>query len=162
MTALDSVLMNRPDAGQTAPEFAMTADDGSVVSTRSLTGTRHVLMFYPEDDTAGCTTQACALRDGWAAVEATGVPVFGVSPDSRDSHIAFRAKYALPYRLLTDDDHRAADAFGVWIEKESGGRAYFGNERTTFVIGEDGRIEHVLPGVKADAHAAQLIEVLGS
>lgn len=140
----------------------MTGDDGSIVSTRSLAGTRYVLMFYPEDDTTGCTKQACALRDRWADVQATGVPVFGVSPDGRDSHVAFRAKYALPYRLLTDDEHRAADAFGVWIQKEFGGRTYFGNERTTFVIGEDGRVEHVLPRVKADGHAEQLLAVLGS
>ncbi len=154
--------MTRPDAGEAAPEFAMTADDGSIVSTQSLAGTRHVLMFYPEDDSPGCTKQACAMRDSWADVEATGVPVFGVSPDSRDSHFAFRQKYELPYPLLTDEDHRAAEAFGVWVEKESHGRTYFGNERTTFVIGDDGRVEHVLPRVKADEHAARLLEVLGS
>ncbi len=138
----------------------MTADDGSTVSSASLAGTRHVLHFYPEDDTPGCTRQACGLRDRWTDIVATGVEVFGVSPDSAERHVAFREKYALPYRLLADDGHRAADDYGVWVEKEAGGRRYQGNERTTFVVGPDGRVEHVLARVKPDAHAQQLLDVL--
>lgn len=154
--------MTRPTAGADAPQFEMTADDGSTVSSASLAGTRHVLYFYPEDDTAGCTTQACGLRDRWDELLSTGIAVFGVSPDSVESHVAFREKYALPYRLLSDDGHRAADDYGVWVEKEFGGRRYQGNERTTFVVGPDGRIEHVLPRVKPAAHAQQLLDVLAS
>ena len=154
--------MSRAQAGDPAPTFTMSADDGVVVSTESLAGSRYVLFFYPKDDTPGCTAQACALRDGWEGVAETGAQVFGVSPDSVKSHARFREKYALPYRLLSDEGHRVAEAFGVWIEKTFAGRTYFGNERTTFVIGPDGRIEHVLPQVKPAAHLEQLLEALGA
>jgi thioredoxin-dependent peroxiredoxin len=154
--------MTRLAAGDPAPPFRMTADDGNVVSNETLAGARYVLYFYPKDDTPGCTAQACGLRDSWSRVAETGVEVFGVSPDSVKSHVRFREKYALPYRLLSDEGHRAADAFGVWIEKHRAGRTYFGNERTTFVIGPDGRIDHVMPQVKPDAHAEQLLEALAA
>jgi len=152
--------MTRLAAGDPVPAFQMNADDGSVVSNESLAGTRYVLYFYPKDDTPGCTKQACGLRDSWGAVSATGVKVFGVSPDSVKRHVKFREKYALPYRLLADEGHRVAEAFGVWIEKSFAGRTYFGNERTTFVIGPDGRIKAVLPQVKPDEHVGQLLEAL--
>jgi peroxiredoxin Q/BCP len=154
--------MTRLAAGDPVPSFEMTADDGSVVSSDSLAGSRYVLYFYPKDDTPGCTKQACGLRDSWSAVAETGVEVFGVSPDSVKSHVKFREKYALPYRLLSDDGHRVAEAFGVWIEKHFAGRTYFGNERTTFVIGPDRRVEAVLPQVKPDAHVEQLLGVLAA
>jgi thioredoxin-dependent peroxiredoxin len=154
--------MTRLAAGDPVPAFQMTADDGSVVSNDSLGGSRHVLYFYPKDDTPGCTKQACGLRDSWGAVAATGVEVFGVSPDSVKRHVKFREKYALPYRLLSDEGHRVAEAFGVWIEKTFAGRTYFGNERTTFIVGPDGRIERVLPQVKPEEHVTQLLEALGA
>ena len=154
--------MTRLNAGDPAPRFELAADDGTTVSTDSLAGSRYVLYFYPKDDTPGCTTQACGLRDSWSRVADTGVEVFGVSPDSVKSHVKFRAKFDLPYRLLADDGHRLADAFGVWILKKAMGREYFGNERTTFVIGPDGRIESVLPQVKPDAHVEQLLEALAA
>jgi peroxiredoxin Q/BCP len=154
--------MARLDTGDAAPPFSMMADDGSVVSTESLAGSRYVLYFYPKDDTPGCTAQACGLRDSWARVAETGVQVFGVSPDSTRSHVKFREKYGLPYRLLSDTGHTVAEAFGVWIEKHRAGRTYFGNERTTFVIGPDGRIEHVLPQVKPAAHVDELLEALAA
>ena len=152
--------MHRLQAGDPAPPFEMPADDGSVVSGDALRGSRYVLYFYPRDDTPGCTAQACGLRDSWGRVAATGIEVFGVSPDSVKSHVKFREKFALPYRLLSDDGHRVADAFGVWVEKSFAGRSYMGVERTTFVIGPDGRVEHVLPQVKPAAHTDQLLEVL--
>jgi len=133
-----------------------------MVSSQALVGSRYVLYFYPEDDTPGCTRQACGLRDSWSRVTGTGVEIFGVSPDSVKSHVKFREKFALPYRLLSDEGHQVAEAFGVWIEKSFAGRTYFGNERTTFVIGADGRIEHVLPQVKPDAHVDQLIKALAA
>ena len=154
--------MTRLNAGDPAPRFELAADDGTTESTDSLAGSRYVLYFYPKDDTPGCTTQACDLRDSWSRVAHTGVEVFGVSPDSVKSHVKFRAKFDLPYRLLADDGHRLADAFGVWILKKATGREYFGNERTTFVIGPDGRIESVLPQVKPDAHVEQLLEALAA
>jgi len=154
--------VSRLSEGDRVPPFEMTADDGSKVSSDSLAGTRYVLYFYPKDDTPGCTTQACEIRDGWARVTRTGVTLFGVSPDSVRSHVKFREKYALPYRLLSDEGHRVAEAFGVWIEKTARGRTWFGNERSTFVIGPDGRIEHVLAQVKPAEHLDQLMETLAA
>ena len=152
--------MTRLEVGAPVPPFELPADDGSVVSSEGLRGSRYVLYFYPKDDTPGCTAQACGLRDSWDAVEATGIEVFGVSPDSVRSHVKFRAKHGLPYRLLSDDGHRLAEALGVWVEKSFAGKTYMGVERTTFVIGADGRIEHVLPQVKPAAHVEQLLTVL--
>ena len=154
--------MSRLDAGDPAPTFELEADDGSTVSSAELTGTRYALYFYPKDDTPGCTAQACGLRDNWSRVSETGVPVFGVSPDSVKSHAKFRDKYTLPYRLLADEGHRLAEAYGVWIEKKFAGRTYFGNERTTFIVGPDGRIERVLPQVKPNEHVDQLLEALAA
>jgi peroxiredoxin Q/BCP len=149
-----------PQPGGRAPDFRLPADDGSEVSLDSLSGRRFVLYFYPEDDTPGCTTEACGLRDEFAAFRNLGVEVFGVSPDSVASHVRFRDKFALPFRLLADVGHHVADAFGVWVEKQSYGRTYMGIERTTFVIGPDGRVEHVFPRVKAAEHAGQLLAAL--
>ncbi len=154
--------MSRLTAGDAAPPFELAADDGELVSSAALAGSRYVLYFYPKDDTPGCTAQACGLRDSWSRVAETGVEVFGVSKDSVRSHAKFRAKYALPYRLLADTEHALAEAYGVWIEKSFGGRTYMGNERTTFVIGADGRIEAVLPQVKPNEHVDQLLEALAA
>lgn len=154
--------MSRPEPGDTVPPFEMTADDGSLVSSESLAGKRYVIYFYPEDDTAGCTRQACSMRDNFGRVTATGVEVFGVSPDSVASHVKFRDKYDLPFRLLSDQGHRVADAFGTWIEKSFAGKTYMGVERTSFIVGPDGRIEHVLPKVKAGEHVELLMERLAA
>jgi thioredoxin-dependent peroxiredoxin len=154
--------MSRLSAGDPAPAFEMTADDGSVVSSAELAGSRYALYFYPKDDTPGCTAQACGLRDSWSRVSAIGVLVFGVSPDSMKSHARFRAKYDLPYRLLADEEHRLAEAYGVWVQKKFMGKEYMGNERTTFVIGPDGRVEHVLPQVKPDEHVDRLLEAIAA
>jgi thioredoxin-dependent peroxiredoxin len=149
-----------PQPGEQAPDFAMKADDGSVVTSESLAGRRYVLYFYPKDDTTGCTAQACSLRDNWEVAEALDAEIFGVSPDSVASHVRFREKYGLRHRLLSDAGHAVADAYGTWVEKTYRGRTYHGVERTSFVIGADGRIEHVLPRVKPMEHLGQLVEVL--
>jgi thioredoxin-dependent peroxiredoxin len=154
--------MTRLTAGEPAPRFEMAADDGRIVSSDSLAGQRYVLYFYPKDDTPGCTKQACGLRDSWSRVAETGVPIFGVSPDSVKSHAKFRDKYALPYRLLSDTGHAVAEAFGVWVQKKFAGREYMGVERSTFVVGPDGVIESVLPQVKPDEHVDQLLEALAA
>jgi peroxiredoxin Q/BCP len=154
--------MARLEAGDEVPTFEMTADDGTLVSSAGLTGTRYVLYFYPKDDTPGCTTQACGLRDNWSRVTATGITLFGVSPDSVRRHVKFREKYALPYPLLSDAGHQVAEAFGVWIEKQFAGRSYMGVERSTFVIGSNGRIEHVLAAVRPAEHVDQLVDVLAA
>lgn len=154
--------MTHPEVGDPVPPFAMHADDGSLVSSQGLLGTRYVLYFYPADDTPGCTRQACSMRDNFERVTATGVEVFGVSPDSVKSHVRFRAKYDLPFRLLADEGHRVAEAFGTWIEKSFAGKDYMGVERSSFIIGPDGRVEHVLPKVKAGEHVDLLMERLAA
>jgi thioredoxin-dependent peroxiredoxin len=152
----------KPLPGDDAPDFSMTADDGATVSRQSLLGERYILYFYPKDDTPGCTAQACSLRDNFGRVIGTGVEVFGVSPDSVKSHVKFRAKYDLPYRLLADDGHAVADAYGVWVEKKYAGRTYNGVERSSFIIGPDGKVEHVLERVKPMEHVALLLEALAA
>ncbi|MEP6469119.1 MAG: thioredoxin-dependent thiol peroxidase [Chloroflexota bacterium] len=152
----------KPQPGDNAPDFSMTADDGATVSRESLLGERYILYFYPKDDTAGCTAQACSMRDNFGRVIGTGVEVFGVSPDSVKSHVKFRAKYDLPYRLLSDAGHAVAEAFGVWVEKKYLGRTYNGVERSSFIIGPDGKIEHVLERVKPMEHVDLLLEALAA
>lgn len=152
--------MTRLAAGDPAPGFELSADDGTIVSDRTLAGSRYVLYFYPKDDTPGCTTQACGLRDSWSRVTRIDAELFGVSPDSVASHAKFREEYALPYRLLADVGHRLADAYGVWVQKKAMGLEYMGVERSTFVIGPDGMIESVLAQVKADQHVELLMEAL--
>ena len=152
--------MTRLAAGDPAPGFELSADDGTIVSDRTLAGSRYVLYFYPKDVTPGCTTQACGLRDSWSRVTRIDAELFGVSPDSVASHAKFREKYALPYRLLADVGHRLADAYGVWVQKKVMGLEYMGVERSTFVIGPDGMIESVLAEVKADQHVELLMEAL--
>jgi thioredoxin-dependent peroxiredoxin len=154
--------MTRPNAGDPVPHFEMSADDGGLVSSETQRGSRYVLYFYPKDDTPGCTTQACSLRDNYDRILATGVEVFGVSPDSVQSHVRFRQKYDLSHRLLADPGHKVADAFGVWVEKSFAGKTYKGVERSSFIIGPDGSIEHVLPRVKPIEHVDRLLALLGS
>jgi peroxiredoxin Q/BCP len=154
--------MTQPQPGDPVPAFEMQADDGSTVSSESLLGRRYVVYFYPKDDTPGCTTQACSLRDNFGRVMATGVAVFGVSPDSVASHVKFRKKYELPYPLLADVGHQVAEAFGTWVEKSFAGKTYKGVERTSFIIGPDGRVEHVLPRVKPVEHVDLLMERLAA
>lgn len=143
-----------------APDFTLPADDGSEVTLSALRGRKVVLYFYPKDDTPGCTTQACAIRDHWSEFEARGAVVLGVSPDPVESHQKFRDKYELPFRLLADTDHKVAEAYGVWKEKSMYGRKYWGNERTTFVIDEGGRIAKIFPKVRPGEHAEKVLAIL--
>lgn len=149
-----------PETGETAPDFTLEDHEGREVSLSDFRGRKVVLYFYPKDDTSGCTTQACDLRDRTKEIDARGAVVLGVSPDPVTSHQKFRAKYDLPFTLLADTDHAVAERYGVWKEKSMYGRRYWGNERTTFVIDEKGRIAHVLPQVKPAAHAAQVLELI--
>jgi peroxiredoxin Q/BCP len=152
----------KPKVGKLAPDFSLEADDGSIVSRDSLLGERYVLYFYPKDDTAGCTAQACSLRDNFDRVMDTGIRVFGVSPDSVKSHVKFREKYDLPYPLLADVGHHMADAYGVWVDKKYMGRSYQGVERSSFIIGPDGRMEHVLERVKPMEHVDLVLNALAA
>ena len=150
------------DPGKKAPAFTLKDQNGATHSLSDYAGRPVVLYFYPKDDTPGCTAQACSLRDNFERVMDTGVEVFGVSPDSVKSHVAFRAKYDLPYRLLADPGHEVADQFDVWVTKEARGRTYMGIERSSFVIGPDGKIEHVLERVKPMEHVDRLLGALAA
>jgi peroxiredoxin Q/BCP len=152
----------KPAVGTQAPDFSMQADDGTTVSRDALLGQRYVMYFYPKDDTAGCTAQACSLRDNFERVTDAGIAVFGVSPDPVRSHQKFKAKYELPYPLLADEGHAVADAYGVWVQKSYMGRSYEGVERSSFIIGPDRRIEHVLERVKPTEHVDLVLEALAS
>ena len=149
-----------PDVNQAAPDFTLPDHDGRDVSLADFRGRKVVLYFYPKDDTPGCTQQACDLRDRTSELEARGAVVLGVSPDSPKKHTKFREKYGLQFTLLADEDHAVAEAYDVWKEKSMYGRKYMGNERTTFVIDEQGRIAHVLPKVKPAEHVDQILELL--
>jgi peroxiredoxin Q/BCP len=151
--------MARLEAGQPAPDFSLEADDGSTVDLASLRGTTVALYFYPKDDTTGCTAQACEFRDMRADYDAAGVRVIGVSPDPLKSHVKFRDKHDLPFTLLSDPEHTAAEAYGVWVEKSMYGRTYMGIERSTFVIGPDGVLKEALYKVKPKGHAASVLEL---
>ena len=146
--------------GDPAPAFTLPADDGSVVSLASLRGRTVVVYFYPKDDTSGCTTEACEIRDAWTDVQATGAVVLGVSPDGVASHVKFKRKYSLTFPLLADTDHRVAEAYGAWGEKSMYGRKYFGILRSTFVIAPDGTIRQVFEKVQPKGHAAQILAAL--
>jgi len=146
--------------GKKAPEFSLPADDGSTISLADLKGRKVVLFFYPKDDTPGCTTESCELRDSWSAITAAGALVLGVSPDSVASHAKFSSKFSFPYRLLADTDHAMAEAYGVWGEKSMYGRKYWGILRTTVLLDEQGKVEHVFEKVKPKGHAAEVLEVL--
>ncbi|MEO8478334.1 MAG: thioredoxin-dependent thiol peroxidase [Gemmatimonadota bacterium] len=146
--------------GDRAPSFALPDQDGKVVHLSDFAGTSVVLYFYPKDDTPGCTTQACGMRDNWALVKAAGAVVLGVSPDSPTKHVAFRKKFDLPFPLLADTDHAVADAYGAWGEKSMYGKQYFGILRTTFIIDGDGVIRHLFEKVKPAGHADQVQKAL--
>ena len=149
-----------PAVDDVAPDFQLPTQDGSPLRLSELRGRKVVLYFYPKDDTPGCTTQACGLRDAWSRFEQKGAVVLGISPDAPKDHVKFREKYDLPFTLLADTGHQVAELYGVWKEKSLYGRTYFGNERTTFVVGEDGRIAHVFPKVKPEEHTEQVLAVL--
>jgi peroxiredoxin Q/BCP len=148
--------------GKPAPDFELTTDTGETVKLSDLRGKQVVLYFYPKDDTPGCTTQACGIRDAYREFEDAGAVVLGISPDSAASHEKFKQKYSLPFTLLADDEHTVAEAYGTWGEKTYMGRTYMGVERSTFVIGEDGNVKKVLRKVKPDTHADDVLAVLAS
>jgi thioredoxin-dependent peroxiredoxin len=150
------------EEGKPAPDFELTSDSGESVKLSDLRGKQVVLYFYPKDDTPGCTTQACGIRDAYADFEAAGAVVLGVSPDNERSHVKFKQKFNLPFALLADEGHEVAEKYGVWGEKKYMGRTYMGVDRSTFVIGEDGNVKKVMHKVKVDTHADDVLGVLRS
>jgi peroxiredoxin Q/BCP len=129
--------------GEPAPDFELTSDSGETVRLSDLRGKRVVLYFYPKDNTSGCTTQACGFRDVYPEIEEKNAVVLGVSPDGVTSHQKFKTKYDLPFTLLVDEDHRVAEAYGVWGEKSMYGKKYMGIIRSHFIIDKQGNLADV-------------------
>jgi thioredoxin-dependent peroxiredoxin len=148
------------EEGREAPDFELPSDSGDRVRLSELRGRPVVLYFYPRDDTPGCTAQACAIRDSYSEFEERGALVLGVSTDDETSHVKFKEKYGLPFTLLADTDHEVAEAYGVWKEKNYRGKTYWGVERSTFLIDDDGRISKVMRRVKPDTHAEKVLAAL--
>ena len=138
--------------GDKAPSFTLKDDRGQLVTSESLKGKPYVLYFYPKDDTTGCTMQACGFRDSLPRFGAKGVKVLGVSPDNEASHERFRKKYELTFPLLADTEKTLCEAYGVWALKKNYGREYMGVERSTFVIGADGKVKQAWRGVRVPGH----------
>jgi peroxiredoxin Q/BCP len=146
--------------GDPAPGFSAAANGGDNVSLADFKGRHVVLYFYPRDDTPGCTREACAFRDVFAALKSKGAMVLGVSTDPVKSHDKFAAKFNLPFPLLADEDRKIAEAYGVWGEKAFMGRTFLGVHRVTFLIGPDGRIKQIWPKVKPEEHAAEVLAAI--
>jgi peroxiredoxin Q/BCP len=148
--------------GEPAPDFALQSETGEIVSLSDFRGKSVVLYFYPKDDTPGCTTQARGIRDTYADFETAGAVVLGVSPDSVKRHVKFKEKYGLPFTLLADPEHVVAERYGVWGEKRYMGRTYMGINRTTSVISPHGAVAKVIPHVKPDTHADDVLRALAT
>ena len=143
--------------GDVAPDFELPRDGGKTVTLSQFEGGPVVLYFYPKDDTSGCTQQAIGFSERIAAFQKAGVEVIGVSPDAVKSHDKFRDKHDLQVILLADEEKAAIDAYGVWAEKKMYGRSYMGVDRTTFLIGKDGRIKRIWRGVKVPGHVEEVL-----
>ena len=148
------------EIGMKAPNFTLKDKNGNDVSLSDFLGKRVVLYFYPKDNTPGCTRQACAFAGAYKQFEAKGVEVIGISKDSIASHVKFAEKYDLPFVLLSDPDLLAIKAYGVWQEKKLYGKFSMGVVRTTFIINEEGIITSVMPKVKPDTNASEILEIL--
>ncbi|MBR7138968.1 MAG: thioredoxin-dependent thiol peroxidase [Lentisphaeria bacterium] len=148
------------NTGDKAPVFTLKDQHGNVVSLSDFYGSRIVLYFYPKDNTPGCTRQACAFAASYNAFRELGIPVIGISKDSVESHRKFAEKHDLPFILLADPELEVLKAYGVWQEKKMYGKNVMGVVRTTFIIAPDGTIETIMPKVKPDTNAAEILAVL--
>jgi len=146
--------------GDPAPDFELLTDAGETFRLSDLKGKTVVLYFYPKADTPGCTKESCSFRDNMSRFRRRGVVIVGISPDKVDRQAKFKEKYGLPFTLLADEDHKVAEAYGVWKLKKNYGREYMGIERTTFIIGKDGKIARVFPKVKVDGHVDEVLAAL--
>lgn len=148
------------ETGMKAPAFTLKDKDGNDVSLADFKGKKVVLYFYPKDNTPGCTRQACAFAGLYKEFEKKGAAVIGISRDSVASHVKFAEKYGLPFILLSDTEKQAIQAYDVWQEKKNYGRVSMGVVRATYIIDENGMIEHVMPKVKPDTNAAEILAYL--
>ena len=148
------------EAGMKAPQFTLTDANGNTVSLSDFLGKKVDLYFYPKDNTPGCTRQACAFAGAYDAFRERGVEVIGVSRDSVASHAKFAEKYGLPFILLSDPERVAIEAYGVWQEKKQYGKVSMGVVRTTFLIDEQGMVAKIMPKVKPDTNAAEILAAL--
>lgn len=146
--------------GNTAPQFSLPDDQNHILTMDDFKGKKLILYFYPKDDTPGCTTQACDVRDNFQQLSKLNVAVVGVSKDSVASHQKFKAKYDLNFPLLSDEQGQLCEAYGVWKEKKNYGKTYMGIERSTFLIDENGVVKKVWRGVKASGHIDELLTAL--
>ena len=147
--------------GSVAPAFTLPDKEGNLVSLKDFAGKKVVLYFYPKDSTPGCTRQAQAFRDAFAKFEEAGAVIIGISKDSVNSHLNFATKYNLPFVLLSDSDLSAIQEYGVWQEKKLYGKVSMGVVRTTFLIDEQGVIQAIMPKVKPDTNADEILALLG-
>jgi len=154
--------MASPKEGSKAPEIALLNDAGEKFKLSSLKGKNVVVYFYPKADTPGCTKEACSFRDEMPRIEKAETVVVGVSPDPVKAVAKFKEKYKLNFPLLADEDHKVAEEYGVWVEKENYGRKYMGVARTTFIVGKDGKIAKVFPKVKVDGHTEEVLSALAA
>lgn len=152
--------MKHLKVGDTAPDFAAPNQNGEVITSESLKGQKLVLFFYPKDDTPGCTSEACNLRDNYKAFEKQGYTILGVSPDTEKKHLKFIDKYEFQYDLISDVDKEVLNAFGVWGPKKFMGRTYEGVHRTTFIIDENWTITGIIYKVKTKDHSNQIFSLL--
>lgn len=140
-----------------APDFSLPDETGVTHTLSQYAGRNIILYFYPKDDTPGCTIEACNFRDDYSAYENSQVVILGVSPDSPKSHARFKAKYHLPFSLLSDEEHKVLEMYGVWGKKKMFGKEYHGVLRTTYLIGKDGKIIKVFKNVKPAGHSAEIL-----
>jgi thioredoxin-dependent peroxiredoxin len=150
--------MAKLEAGNTAPAFTLPDQDGKPVKLSDFKGQRVIVYFYPADDTPGCTKEACQFNDNLRAFEKSGVAVLGISPDKAEQHVKFRSKYKLRFPLLTDVDKKVMEKYGAWGEKTMYGKKTVGTIRSTFLIGPNGKVQRAWHHVRADGHAAKVLE----
>ena len=148
------------EKGMKAPEFELADKNGKMVKLSDFAGKKVVLYFYPKDNTPGCTRQACAFASSYDLFKENNVEVIGISRDSIASHVKFAEKYSLPFILLADPELETIKAYEVWQEKKNYGKVSMGVVRTTFIINESGKIEHIMPKVKPETNAAEILEKL--
>ena len=153
--------MNTLKTGDKVPNFTVNDQDGNAVSLSDYKGKKLVVFFYPKASTPGCTAEACNLRDNYEVLQSKGFELVGVRADSEKRQTNFKNKYEFPFPLLADENREVIEAFGVWGEKKFMGKTYDGIHRKTFLVNENGVVDHVIDKVKTKDHAAQILELVG-